>query len=292
MTRRSCCFLGTIVVALPAAGCVVDAGTFTAEGSFDRSLPVTGRVNLDVRTGSGNIRIQPGSAGTVRVVGRIRAYDGFWSDRSAAERVKRIEANPPIEQSGDSVRIGDLKDFALRHHMSISYEITVPSGTRVRSETGSGSQVIGSLDGPLETRAGSGSIRVDRIEGHVSAATGSGDIELRGAPSGVNLSTGSGSIRADAVAGPVKARTGSGRISIEGQPVQDWMLRTGSGNLTVRVPGDAAFELDAQTGSGSIESRHPIELLGSLSRKRIHGQVRGGGPLLDLSTGSGSIRIE
>lgn len=291
MRNRLHVLLGIGPLATFAAGCMVGVEAVSADGSFDRSLQVSGPVDLQVRSGSGNIRILAGSPGTVRVVGRIRAYEGFLSEGTPAEAVKEIETNPPILQDGNSVRVGDISDSWLRH-LSISYDITVPADTRVRTETGSGNQTIDAFAGPLEARTGSGSIRAERIEGHVKAKAGSGDIELHGAGGGLDASTGSGSIQAEKVSGAVRARAGSGRILIEGRPVEDWSLRTGSGNVTIRVPADAAFELDAQTGSGSIDSRHPIEMLGSLTHHRIRGQVRGGGAHLDAVTGSGSIRIE
>jgi hypothetical protein len=36
----------------------------------------------------------------------------------------------------------------------------------------------------------------------------------------------------------------------------------------------------------------PITVSGSMDKREIRGQIRGGGPLVDVSTGSGGIRIE
>jgi DUF4097 and DUF4098 domain-containing protein YvlB len=55
---------------------------------------------------------------------------------------------------------------------------------------------------------------------------------------------------------------------------------------------DAAFELDAETSSGSINSAHPVTVVGTLSKRRMRGTVRGGGFRLAVSTSSGSIRVE
>ena len=61
--------------------------------------------------------------------------------------------------------------------------------------------------------------------------------------------------------------------------------------MAVTLPSDAAFDLRAETNSGSIESDHPITVRGRVSRRRLEGQVRGGGFRLEMMTGSGSIRI-
>jgi DUF4097 and DUF4098 domain-containing protein YvlB len=71
----------------------------------------------------------------------------------------------------------------------------------------------------------------------------------------------------------------------------EWRLRSGSGSVRLRLPQQAAFDLDAHAGSGSIHTDHPILVEGTLSRRELRGKVRGGGSLLEVSTSSGSIEI-
>jgi hypothetical protein len=295
MTARPLLYLPILALAAAlSSACSVDleADVVNATGRFDRQMTVDGPVELDVRTGSGSINVRRGGSGQVRVVGEIRANRGFWNSSSAEERVRRIEANPPITQSGNSIRIGDFDDRDLPRNVSISYEIIVPQETSVRSRTGSGSQRIDSVTGRVDTETGSGSIRVGEVTGPVVASTGSGSIAVLGAGGGLSAKTGSGSIEASGIRGSVRAHTGSGGVSIEGTPTSDWTVRTGSGSIGLRLPSDAGFEIDVRTGSGSINTNHPIEMRGSLSRRHLQGRVRGGGPRIDASAGSGSIRLE
>jgi hypothetical protein len=53
----------------------------------------------------------------------------------------------------------------------------------------------------------------------------------------------------------------------------------------------AAFDLDARTGSGAIQTTVPVTVSGVVSRRELHGTVRGGGASVRATTGSGSIRI-
>jgi len=262
-------------------------------------------------------------------VAQIRAHRGFWNSRSAEERVRALETNPPIVQSGNSVTLGEIEDRELRRNISISYDLTVPMNTRVRSRSGSGRVHIASVQGPVEARTGSGEIIIGQIAGSVTAETGSGSIEVLGAGGGLSARTGSGSVEGREIAGTVAAHTGSGRIrvaytgpgdgdfstgsgsisvvglrgqmrahagsgsiSVEGQPAGDWNIDSGSGGISVRLPPDAAFDLMARSSSGGIQTNHPIQAQGALSKNRLQGRVRGGGPRLDLSTGSGSIRLD
>ena len=81
------------------------------EGSFLRTLSVSGPVNLEITTGSGNIEVRTGTSNQVQVIGRISAnWSLFGESGDVEERIKRIEANPPIQQSGNDIRIGHIDD--------------------------------------------------------------------------------------------------------------------------------------------------------------------------------------
>jgi putative adhesin len=320
MTRAG--FLG--LLAALSAGCAVDAAPI--EGGFDRTLAVNGPADLDVRGGSGSVQIETGPVESVHVVAHIRA--NAWLTGDAGDRVRRIEAAPPIEQAGNTIRIGQVQDEDLYRNVSISYELTVPEATRVRSRVGSGAQTIGHLRGAVDVISGSGRIRIGQIDGDVQAMTGSGSIDVEGAggelearagsgsitavahgpvvaetgsgrieltqtsSAGIDAKTGSGGIAITGARGVVRARAGSGRIRIEGQPLQGWDLHTGSGSITMRVVGETPFNLDAHSSSGRIESSHPVNAVGASERRRLRGTVRGGGAQVLLETGSGGISIQ
>jgi DUF4097 and DUF4098 domain-containing protein YvlB len=308
----------------------ISAYAHTVEGSFTRSLKVTGTVDLTVTTGSGNIDVRTGDATSVRVRGIIRAHDNWQISTEEAERkVRALEANPPIEQNGNIIRIGHIEDPALRRNVSISYELVVPVETRITSDTGSGDQSLVGVRGPAKAQTGSGNVKVSRvtdvvraqtgsgdivldaikavvyaetgsgniqaggIEGGFVASTGSGDVKLGQTASGpVNIETGSGNIEAGGVQGALHAHTGSGDITVDGKTLGDWKLDTGSGNITLRLPAQAAFDLYAHTGSGDITMAREITVQGKIGRHELRGKVGGGGVLVDLGTGSGDIHIE
>jgi len=72
----------------------------------------------------------------------------------------------------------------------------------------------------------------------------------------------------------------------------DWSLRTGDGGMTVRLPDSFAADLDVQTNDGHINLAMPVTVSGRASEKRIRGKLNGGGQLLTLHTGDGSIRLD
>ena len=101
------------------------------EGEFHRTLKVSGSVNLQIETGSGSIHVRNGSSNEVSVTGHIRTNN--WFDSARADAVKRIEDNPPIQQSGNDIRIGHIDDPELRRGISISYDVVTPANTQLHS---------------------------------------------------------------------------------------------------------------------------------------------------------------
>src|SRR5262249_23755376 len=101
----------------------------SARGQFERTLNVSGTVNLQVGRGSGSHVPKTGNAGEVGVVGKIYVNDCFGGN--GEEKVKRIENTPPIQQSGNDIRTGHIDDPELNRNVSISYELVVPASTEL-----------------------------------------------------------------------------------------------------------------------------------------------------------------
>jgi uncharacterized protein YfaP (DUF2135 family) len=296
-----------------------------SEGHFERTLNVSGPVDLDVQTGSGNITVQPGDSSRVEVRAQLHSDGG----ENVEARIKQIVENPPIQQEGNTIRIGHSDDHDLFNHISISYEIMTPKETHLRAKSGSGNEQIEGIAGPVDAASGSGTLRLHDIGAELHASTGSGDVDIQNAQGRARVSSGSGTIRVTGIAGAVtvstgsgdvkldqtaagdvevstgsgevelnhvqgavRVTTGSGNIRADGEATGPWRLHTGSGDVSVRLPESASFELAARASSGSIESKREIILSGNVNPHELHGKVGNGGVLLDLNTSSGSIHID
>lgn len=306
LLRRSLTILFLLLSAALAAAASV-------QGSFERSFKVTGSADLEVLTRSGDISISSGPAGIVAIKGKIHVSHDWFSGNRQAE-VSEIEKNPPIRQSGDSIHI----DYLNVHDISIDYEITTPTDTKVRTHSGSGDQSVEGLHANLDLESGSGDMRLRGLVGEIHLHTGSGDVEAREVSGPFTADTGSGDIRLDAkndaksagdvhahtgsgtvelrgVKGSLQAETGSGDVRVIGTQTGTWEIRAHSGNVELELPNDAAFDLDASTGSGEVDLGRPVTMtvqgrIGG-TRRSINGKVGGGGPRLAIHTGSGDIRI-
>ncbi len=282
----------------------------TPQGTFDRTLSVSGPVDLEVLTHSGDVTVRTGSSSSVIIHGKIFVGDR-WLRGSRESDVHEIEQHPPIRQEGNSVHI----EYLNVHDIAVDYEITVPPDTTVRTRSGSGDQIVEGTRGNVDIQTGSGDVKLARLTGEVRLQTGSGDVrahEIAGAVKGgagsgdieieetgsgeVDLHTGSGNITVRGIHGGFHGEAGSGDITAEGTQSGGWEIHTGSGNVHVRLPANAAFDADISTSSGTVNVDSPIEMTvqGRVqeTRKQIRGKVRGGGPLLSVRTGSGDVHIQ
>jgi DUF4097 and DUF4098 domain-containing protein YvlB len=270
----------------------VSTATFAADKQFEKTLSVTGQADLYVSTGSGNITIHPGSDNQIHVVGHIHAGWGMFGDPQP--RIDRIISNPPIVQNGNSVRVGESNDHDLFQNISIDYDVTAPASVALNLHSGSGDVTVDHLGRYLSASSGSGDIRAHGINGPSELSTGSGDIELDENGAGdVKAKTGSGTIKIHGFNGALTARSGSGDIQAEGHLTGAANLGSGSGSIKLRLTPDAHFNLEASTGSGDIHVNFPgAPQQDDHSRHHLTAPINGGGPALEVRTGSGDVEID
>jgi hypothetical protein len=316
-----------VTTALTVASLSAATAFAASEGRFERTLQVGAPASVSIVAGSGDITVTRGAAGVVVVRGRITAKE--WAGGGDAETaIRQVEQQPPVAQQGNAITVGNIEDEAIAQRVSISYEIAVPEDTDLTARSGSGDVVVrgvgrdvslssgsgsitaADIGGGLSVTTGSGDLSIDRVRGQVRVKSGSGSIRATGAGGPVSADTGSGDVRVEVtgtgevsassasgdvtvsgVRGALRARSASGDLSVEGTPGASWEVRTASGDVVLTLPGTAAFTLDARSTSGRIDTKTPVTVKGDLPRGTLRGEVRGGGPLVSVSTNSGDITI-
>jgi DUF4097 and DUF4098 domain-containing protein YvlB len=319
--RNLCLLLVFFSATVVLAGCYNGP---SVSGSFDRNFAVSGPTHLELTNASGDVDITGSADGKVHVHGEVRA-SGFGSG-SSQKRLDETVSNPPIEQRGDTIRIG--KELSRMHNVSITYTIQVPRDTEVNATVASGAQTIRGVRGPVKVQAASGSIRVERIERDVQLSTASGsisatdigsEVRVKSASGSVTVSntrgdvivdaltgvirvshpggrieagTASGEVEIDGAAGDVKAHAASGRVSVQGNPGADsyWELKTMSGTVQLGVPASANLHLSAEATSGEIRTDIPI-VIEEQGKHSLRAHMGNGGGRVDVHTVSGEIRV-
>src|SRR5467141_5106580 len=221
-SRLPLVFFSVIVV---LAGC--HSGP-SVSGAFDRSYVVTGPIRLELTNASGDVDITGSVDGKVHVRGEVRA-SGFGFD-NPQKRLDDTLANPPIEQRGDTIRIG--KEISRLRNISVAYTIQVPRDTEVSATVASGAQTIRGVRGPVRVQAASGAIRVEKIDRDVQLSTASGSVSASDIGNDLRVSSASGSVTVSKVRGDVDVNAISGvlRISNPGGRVE---AGTASGDVDI-----------------------------------------------------------
>lgn len=277
---------GAIALAnAPASPAVPQNGATQAEATFDRNLSFNGKLDLTVGTASGNITFTRGSANQVRIHGVVKANEG-----GDPAQVQQIAANPPIEQNGNTIRIGGHNENL--HNISISYEIEAPADSTLNAATASGDITDTGVGQGAKLNTASGDIKATGLDGGFKVQTGSGNIAIDSPGQGdANAMTGSGDIDLKGVNGALQAQTGSGTIKAAGRPSSPWKLQSGSGDIELAT-GSAPMDLDASTASGSVSTNPPTATQSPEDHHHVHTQLNGGGPEVRVETGSGDIRVD
>ena len=317
-SRLQLVFFSAILV---LAGC--QSGP-SVSGAFDRDYNVTGPIRLELNNASGDVDVTGSADGKVHVRGEVRA-SGFGFD-NPQKRLDDTLANPPVEQKGDTIRIG--KDMSRMRHINIAYTIQVPHDTEVSTNVASGAQTILKVTGPVTVRAASGSIRIEQIgrdadittaSGTISASNVGSDLRVSTSSGNVNISNVKGDVRASVVSGvirianpgarvdasntsgeveiqgasnDVKAHAISGLVSVQGNPGAGsyWDLKSVSGGVQVRVPPTASFHFSAEAASGEIRTDVPI-VVEEQGKHSLRAHMGNGGGRVEVRTASGEIRV-
>ena len=184
-------------------------------------------------------------------------------------------------QTGDSVEIEVRFPHGI-HIMSIGdrrtvIEIHMPREGKVRLHTGDGEIRLRDLKGSMELESGDGGLEVEGVEGVLRAHSGDGHVRARGRFDNLDISTSDGRIEAEALNG---STIGSG-----------WTLKTGDGSVTLTIPEKLAADVMLHTGDGHIRLDMPVTVDGKYESNNVHGKLNGGGGLLSIHTGDGSIRL-
>lgn len=262
--------VASVLLSLGLVGCMQGP---VREGSFDRTLNVSGQVMLSVEDGAGNIVVHPGSDQKVTINARIRAR-GAFTGISGEEKVRRITANPPVSQSGNTIRITKPSDSALTRNVFIDYDITAPAQSQVSTFTGAGKIDIRGMLSPVEASSGAGAIIVEDLGDDARVHTGAGNVDIRTAR------------------GRLDVETGAGKITVRGEPKKDWRVSVGAGSVKLELPADASLDLDAETGMGKVRLASDFQMTdASVSTSRVRGTMGKGGPLVKVNNGAGSIEI-
>ncbi len=256
--RTLAAFCVAVVFALPAWA-----------DEWTKRFAVSGTPELRVQAGDGGVTLTPGPAGAIQA----RVTTRGWKIGPDEVRVVDHQTGNRVELE---IRIPS-EHFSFGNH-SVRVDLTVPPELNAEIHTGDGGIDARGLKGRFRFDTGDGGIRADSLDGTVQVHTGDGGVRVRGRFDVLDATTGDGGLDITADAG--SKMTGP------------WRIRTGDGGVALRLPEGFAADIDARTGDGHIDIRVPVTTRSVESGHSVRGQLNGGGQLLRIETGDGSIRVD
>lgn len=284
---------------------VMDIGDFER---FSRdvhySYPLHAGGKLAVDTFNGSVEISGWDQPTVDISGTK-----YGPTQEAADGLK-VE----IENTPDSVTVRAVRPVERRNNQGARFVIKIPRAAlmdRITTSNGAIRTIDGS--GPAHFRTSNGQIHVTGLDGSLDAQTSNGTVELVDVKGDVVAHTSNGRIRAERLVGTLDATTSNGgvnadiahadrpvRVETSNGPVEltlpanysrDVRVTTNNGGITLRLPPAMNAHVMAHTSNSSITTDFEVRMEGDFNKNHMDATIGSGGPLIDLSTSNGNIRL-
>jgi hypothetical protein len=264
-----------IALAIVALGVLSFAAALPAAADeWTKTYNLSGKPDLHIETSDANIHVTTWDQNTIEAKVVTSKY-------KIGEGGIRIDEH----QEGDMVEI----NVRFPHHdISIGFlhadwnrrvdvYIQMPREGKANLRTGDGKIELTGFKGEMDLHSGDGSEVLDAVDGKLHASTGDGHIRASGRFDELDLKTGDGHLDVSALAGS--------------SLTSEWRLETGDGSVSLGVPGELSADVDLHTSDGHIDLDMPVTTTGKVRENEVHGKINGGGSLLTIRTGDGSIHL-
>lgn len=151
------------------------------------------------------------------------------------------------------------------------------------------------LDCDIDVHSGNGSILVKSTQGKLAVHTVNGNIEALRISGTLDIESEHGDLQVDGSVTAVSLHTRSGDIAAQIDPGSkvnsNWVLRTGDGNIDLRLPADFSAVLDVNTRDGKVRLDFPRAMIGG-GQSTVRGPINGGGQHLEVHSDKGNITVQ
>lgn len=215
-----------------------------------------------------------------------------WNDRLRFEVHVPRRTGVAVQTAGGSVQITGLEGGA-RIHTSGGGLRLMNIGGDVEARTSGGPIRIQDVRGSVQARTAGGGIDVASVGGRVEVSTSGGSIRIDGSGGDVSARTSGGAIQVDQAGGRVEARTSGGPIRVRFAPGNGHggALHTSGGSVQAAIDPTTAVSIDAVASGGRVTSDLAMNTWGESRRSALRADLNGGGPVLQMHTSGGPVRI-
>ena len=265
-TRLRATRLRAAILALPvalafSAGCDIAMADFaekeTAEWRKSYELSPGGRV--EIGNVNGRIRVHTGEGNTVEVVALKSARAAnVDAAKQTLGRIQIRETSTPDGIKIDTQVERSGSSFFNHSNWQVEYTVRVPASANVKLSTVNGG------------------VEVTGVSGRVIAEATNGGITARG------------------ITGAIEASTTNGGVDVELAKIDQGgaKLECTNGGITLGLPSDGGATFSARVTNGGIDTGGlSIMTRGESSRRRLDGDLNGGGPRISMECTNGGIEL-
>ena len=220
-----------------------------------------------------------------------------------------------ISNSSDAVSVHAVRPSDFRGRWGARFSIRAPRRAvldLINTSNGEIHLIDGS--GPGRYRTSNAAIRVETFQGSLDVQTSNGPVDLTDVTGEAVVHTSNGRIHTDHLRGSLQAATSNGpinadlaapgdrplRLQSSNGPVtvtlpskfsSDVRVNTSNGPITLHMPFEVNARVQARTSNSSVTSDFEVRMQGEFGKNHMDGSIGTGGPLLDLTTSNGPIRL-
>jgi DUF4097 and DUF4098 domain-containing protein YvlB len=136
---------------------------------------------------------------------------------------------------------------------------------------------------------------VKGAQGKLTVHTDNGNIEALGISGALSIESGNGDLQVEGIVTAVSLHTRTGNIAAQIDPGSKmnsaWVVRTGDGNVDLRLPADFSADLDVNTGDGNVRLDFPMAMIVGGRQSSVRGPINGGGQHLELRSDKGNVMV-
>jgi hypothetical protein len=251
--------LAAAVVA--ATGCDIVTADMRAEekAQWHKSYTLDAEGRVEIHNVNGRIFVEPSTGNTVDVAATKKARGA--SSEAAKSALDSVSIAEDVD--GGHIRI-DTKTprksgFSfMTGSVTVEYRVKVPAGADVTFTTVNGGVDVSGLTGRVVAESTNGGVTARNVSGRLEASTTNGGLE----------------------------------IDLAKMPDAGVKLDCVNGGIKVHLPRDAKATISASITNGGVSTDNlDISATGEKSRRRLEGQLNGGGPRLEAEGVNGGIKL-
>jgi DUF4097 and DUF4098 domain-containing protein YvlB len=257
------------------------AEAVTLKEPFNKTVPLRPGSEVRLANVNGGVTFEAWDRDEVKIEAEKRVKAGSESEaRRVLSQVRievaqdakglRIETKTPRRENG-------FFDWMFGKHVEIgvNYRIHVPRRASLDAAN---------VNGGLTVTGTRGKARMETVNGAVSIKDVHGDLELETINGGIDVLRSAGALRAVTINGSIDAEL------TDLADDSDLSFETTNGRVSLRLPRTARLSIDAATTNGRVQSDFAVEG-GQPGKRRLRGDVNGGGGKLYIRTTNGGVEI-